>query len=400
MAIHDKDLIMKRLKYIFLLLTFISLQLACRKENIDTTTVVKDDVVPETVVVNNLVSHLTAQNPDGVDLDCFKILFPFSVITIDNQTLEIQTTADFEAVTQTNGIIDFVFPMEIITNTGVQQTLHNIEEMSGQYATCVPDAGWSTDGIPAYDINTQNSCFQMIYPVNLVDINNDMVIAENSAQFADYIAGEPMFFSWPLHLAAGDSSIVTVTAPQELMDLLLSCGTTNQSLDSLEGFGAYLACFRIIFPVAIYTLNGDIENINDGNEFLSYLLPGNFLAFNYPIQLESPGGQMLNVTSDQQLDELVQLNCGAIGPEFDISFIYLLTGEGQCFNVHYPIQALNEDSMVININDYLALSDLIQSPSGLPPALLFPVTLTLIQTGEEVIVETPAELEMIINDCN
>ncbi len=392
---------MKKLRRFLWASVLLCLVVSCRVGNTDTTVVTPDVIVPNTQIVNHLVNHLVAINNEGLDLDCFTLEFPFSVQTNHDATVAINSTEAFEAIMTDSStvIVDFVFPIQVLTQAGEAQTLQNIDEMSALFAACVPNNGWSAGTLTAFDINSDNSCYELVYPVILINSEGVEYPANTPNILADLIASQTLFYVWPIQLQRNDGQLFTANSSDELLQLLYDCGFSGgESIDSLEGYGDYLACFKIIFPINIQTVSGDIVSIVNGDALLSYLIPGNFVGFEYPIQLETPSGQLVYVFNDQQLSDLTALNCEVIGPQFGFDVFELVTGANTCYQINFPI-GVNTQNGLLEVTTFAALLNLISSPDNIPTGLVYPITVTLNEGGFSLIINNEAELHSLLEAC-
>jgi len=70
-----------------------------------------------------------------------------------------------------------------------------VEELAELFAECLPDGGWEEGDFPAYLINFETSCYTLQYPIDLQDVNGDVITAENEAEFTGAISEEIYFLT-------------------------------------------------------------------------------------------------------------------------------------------------------------------------------------------------------------
>jgi hypothetical protein len=316
---------------------------SCLKENIDVTAVEVEPFEPTTVVINNLVQAMTASaNQDGLDLGCFTIGLPFSAVLSDGSIVAIETEAQFEALASSPDlyITDFVFPLNAHLRDGSAIVIADGAAMIHLFASCVPTYGWSEGNVPAFHLDVEHHCFELVYPVTVKNSGNEHFIASGPNALADMIASEPMFFVWPVELTTPSGTVILVPDAQAMNDLLASCSGGGGSLDSLAYGEIYLDCLHLLYPFTIILPNGSTAYIPDGNTFSSYLYSGFFLGFAYPLTVQAPEGDLLQVNSDQELDGLIESVCGTSGGDPSDLFLLLL-GTSECFTINFPIVVLD-----------------------------------------------------------
>ena len=360
---------MKQIKYItFLLLAFGLFFTACTPENFD---VEETEIVVKDKTENNLVTRSNTTTENGVLLECLTIDFPFSVTTVNGETIEILDADDFESAFSdtSNYIIDFIYPLNITQEDGTETTANSIDELGEQFASCIPDDGWNNAGFPAFLIDDEY-CVNLVYPYNVIDLNDNIYEVDTEETFVDLLATYGiLYYEYPITVVdntTGDEQSVTDEAG--LFEALFSCDNANQPSDSIIWGGA-LACYDIVFPLSVILDDGSIVELATEDELTILQLDQNVVNLSYPVTLEDPNDGTVFVVNDSNelgiyLLACVEMNGFGIGINDDLNNI------GDCFELVFPVTVLtpNGDSFDVNTMEEL------ESYSGQDVALLAPLT--------------------------
>lgn len=382
--------------FVGLLLTVAS---SCLKENIDVTAVEVEPFEPTTVVINNLIqAMMVSATQDGIDLGCFTIELPFSVALSDGSTVAIDSEEQFEALISITGtyITDFVFPLNAHTRDGNPIVLEDAAAMVILFASCVPAYGWSEGDVPAFHLDFDNNCFALVYPVTVKNEANEHFVANGPSALADLIASEPMFFAWPVDLVSPDGAAIAANDAQDMNGLLASCSGSGGTLDSLSYGDVYLYCLRLNYPLTIILPNDSTAYIPNGDTFSSYLFSGLFYGFAFPLTVQTPDGDILQVHSNEELDNLTEDLCDTSGG--DPSDLHLLLlGTSDCFSINFPIVVIDAADAALPVEDMDELITLVvDSPCGACDLRLqYPLQVTMLATGDEVTINSAEEIDQL-----
>lgn len=359
---------MKVFKILFLFLISFSFVLtSCEKDNVDE--IIKEEIIKTPKVENKIIQRLSMNQTGGLDLGCFSIDYPFTMITVNGTLVEITSDSDLETafLDSLDYIIDFVYPLEITYSDGETSTIANVEELSAAFATCVPDDGWGSAGFPAFLIGQGEYCFDLVYPLNLMDLDENLITVIDENAFIDALAGnEILFFVFPLQLMNSDGEVITVVDDQSLFDALLSCDNIGGPCDS-TAWGGNFACYEFQFPVSFEMIDGTIAVANDLNELNVLFLNGQILNFNYPLSLiQVETSEVVIVNNDDEL--LIALEaCGIVVVTQIMPAYLLIEGNGNCYDILYPLTTIDGTT----INNFLELE---ANPDAV---ILMPITLVV-----------------------
>ena len=400
---------MKILKSLFLL-TFLAMITfsSCTKENKGETTETDPEVEVTETTSNALVGEVTGRSEgEGLDLGCFAIETPFQ-LSVNGENVTIESEEDLEAVIidleedpEIN--IDFVYPLNITYTDGEAGIVNNGEELGEAFASCIPDAGWGENNFPAFLINDQNSCYQLVYPVNLNDFDGNTYSAESEDDFITLVSeNQTLSFTFPINLINEEGEEVSADNTDNLFGLLADCNTGVYQGDSTDigsdfGIGS-IACFEVVFPATalVIDINGNVteQDVADENALSSLFLEGNFIGFGFPLTLVDDEGVQITVNNEEELNAALQL-CGfdIEGPEGDeIALIFFIINENpdfDCYQINYPV-TLDNDVEVNNVES--ALEQL-----SMGAGIAFPITVT--QDGETVTIADLEALKALVFGC-
>lgn len=209
---------MKNIKLLLVLVTLSSVTLfSCSDNN----SVEKEAVVPSKSV--SLRTHLSKMkinhNIDGkTATDTFTFLFPVTfsytngtTVTVDSNQALLNLLAN---ETQTLYLDGVAFPFQIVVASDNSTT------------TVTTESGYETvlenNNIPTVNsIATQSTCFNFIYPISVIDQNNQPVVINNDTELASYASTHnPINFVYPFTVLAIDSQGVTTVIVDNLYDFL------------------------------------------------------------------------------------------------------------------------------------------------------------------------------------
>jgi len=249
----------KILNMLFLALVAALIFTSCSKDDEVSSGVDPSEPTITETVTNPLVARSGGGDEEGLDFDCFIINYPFGLETSDGSTIEITLEDDFESAFDSSDVyvVDFVYPLEVTMDNGDIVTVEDGKALCDLFATCVPDGGWNEEAFPAYQISEDNSCFTMVYPMDLEDFDGNVITVNDEDAFNAAIATEPYRFVWPLNLLDEDGNEVAVAGVDELFEQLLSCNawewddSDSTSVWEWETGFEYIGCYKVEFPLSV-----------------------------------------------------------------------------------------------------------------------------------------------------
>ncbi|MBI1228018.1 MAG: hypothetical protein GC192_22490 [Bacteroidetes bacterium] len=383
---------MKFLRQLSLFALLVVLAFAsCKKDEVMTTVVDPPIVNPSQELVNGLVSRSVA-NADGLELGCVSIDYSFEMLLLDSTTVTITSEDDFiQAINDTtNYPIDFVYPLNVTDADGNSQTVGNVEELAALFTYCIPNTGWGNEVFPAWDINLDNSCYQLVFPLNLLNEDSVTVTANDEDELIGLLAdGHFYSFTFPLQLENVEGNTATAANAEELFDLLASCGASPGGC----GIGSF-GCYEFGYPLTLIDASGNAVVVNNIDEFAVAAMEGNWVGFGFPLTLIDADGNQLTINSQEEMDEAL-FDCG------DIIDPNVQLGDIICYDFVYPI-SITEDMgvTIIVINDQDALHDYQSSNNGnVPFDFVYPISLVHVETGVTTTVNSPDEMGAALADC-
>lgn len=400
------------ISFLFLALAFI--MVSCNKDNIDNTTTDDGSLLPKVKVINDLMNRAVASpNAEGLDLGCFTIEYPFTLKDDQGGLHPVNDDTDFYTLFDSTStgyvIVDYVYPINIADSTGTVTVINNLDELAEAFASCTPGGGWEQGDFPAYLINEETSCYNLVYPISLKNLNGDVVSISDETAFLAALANEVHFFVFPLTLDPVDGMAeVTVNDTDELFNALISCG--GMPCDTIIGWEnnfETIACYAIQFPLTVTLINGGNQTITNGQEFANVLIEGNVAGFVFPLQLIDDQNQVVTVNSEEELNDLVSECYTVVNPginELQLLAIGTLDSIGAqpCYTVLFPVQAIPESAQgtVITVDNQNELMDLaFGANSANIYTLIYPVKVKKNEDNTEVIFNSLQEMLNLISDC-
>jgi hypothetical protein len=218
-------------KTIFLFLSVGMLITACNKDDqINEIVPENPNYTPDTTIVNNLMSELVANPSGGLDLGCMSIDFPIGLELQSGATLTVQDQASLDVAMNGQGddrVVSFVYPMAVQQADGSFVQMQSNYELSASYASCIPDQGWdraaaSGDLIPAYLLGS--ICLEIVYPVNLIDGDDQPYVANNEAELIDLIVSiHELYFDLPFTVITESGDQVAIIDVDTFFDTVFDC---------------------------------------------------------------------------------------------------------------------------------------------------------------------------------
>ncbi len=399
---------------LFALVAMLAL-VSCQKEEIFISEVDTVGIEPTEKTENGLINR-SLSGAEGLQLGCISIDYPFEMTRFDGSTVDISSEEDYFLALEDEGtLVDFVYPLAVTDQDGLSFTVNDLDELAETFADCVPNTGWGDEFsewfFPAWLISYENSCYQLVYPVTLLDVDSSAVTAEDENELIQVLSdGNIYSFAFPLSLLDEDGNPVAAVDVEDLFDLLSAC---NPFQGGGFGIGTFV-CYELGYPATLLLLDGSTLVVNDIDEFAMVLMGGEFAGFGFPLTLVDEEGNEIVVNNETELDEAL-INCvGSDDPGE--------TGDFMCYDFVYPIQLkdLNSGNNIVfnNSDDWEAYMlaggipfEIIISidmagnwvinlfANGNMHEFVYPLTLLHAETSEEVTVGSDNELFEALQDC-
>jgi len=373
---------------------------SCKKEEISTTDVVPNPPGPKTEYQNGLLTRSLA-NEDGLDLICITVNYPFDLLLSDSTTVTISSEADMEQAVSDSTLypIDFVYPLTVSNADGTTQTVGNADELGALFANCVPDTGWGPEFpdwfFPAWVINLESSCYQLTYPLSLLDTDSVATVVNTEDELIALLADGNLYsFAFPLSLIDPATGVAVSVADQNaLFDLLANCGGVTPPGCGIGTFG----CYQLSYPVTLIMADGSTLVVNNDDEFGNAAMTGNWINFEYPLTLIAQDSSETVVNNDDELNEAM-LACGDIwGGGGDPNITY---GDFVCYNFVYPFSMLDASGNTLTFNSQSEWESFASNPTaGEFVQFVYPFSLTNVDTGLTVTVNNDDELSTAVAEC-
>ncbi len=405
----------KFVSFLFLGLFIAALFTACNKENIDEITPEAPDYEPENVEVNTLVNAVSVSPSGGLGLGCVTIQYPFDLELESGNTVTVNSNDEFFAAIDENApdpVVNFVFPLTVTDADGNVLQVMDIDELGLLFGSCIPDNGWDNNGtLPAFLL--ENTCLDIVYPVNLEDLEENTYVANNESELINFLATiDPLFFTLPLTVQLEDGSEVVINTSDEFFTTVsLECDGVAPPVvgEGIEivGFG----CYEIVFPFDVQLEDSTIVTVEDENQYANLVLNGVEMVVQYPFTLTpiTGGGDDVEINS---IDDLIVAfaECGVIidyGPVEDCGnapahILLFFNQGGSCgFQVDYPLQVIVTDTGetydINNIDDYFVVYNMYSNQIN-AFEVVFPVSVTLTD-GSTLIFNNYDEVCDFITGC-
>jgi hypothetical protein len=400
---------MKLFKILFVLTVLIMMTfVSCVKDNVDDTEVIdKDKIEVVNTTTNNLLLNLRDGSDEGLDLECVTVLYTFEFLMEDGSIVSISSEDEFYQVflDSMHQIADFVYPLDVLNNDEENVVVNDVIELGELFISCVPDSGWVNNNghVPAFMMD--HSCFDLVFPLNLIDMQGNQIIAQNIEEMIDFMSmHDGLYFDWPLGMMDEEGGMHMSDNSDEFFELMFGCDDFMGMHDSLFNFHdslyfevEYLACYELIFPFSVMGSNGEITTIESADELMFQVFGGcNFIEFIYPLNLLNEEGDTITAGNEYELMEMMD-DCDHVpNMDMDEMLFYFSTAaladEG-CYTINYPIYV----SMMHSVSSDEEFAQYFEVHHNMN--IQYPVTVTLSGDDSQVVINTLNDLMEIIEDC-
>lgn len=395
---------MIRIQYVFLIF-IISILTSCGVEEFDDTIVKTNEYEPQIVYVNDILNKArTNLQNDDVKIDCVSLKFPFKLIDKNQVSFIINTSDNFNKLISdsTKQIIDFVYPLEVIDNLGIENTVTNLWEFAKYAAGCYPhDLVISTVLFPAYVINETNSCFSIKYPLSLSKSDGSIITVVDEHAFILKHASEPLNFVFPFDIINNEGETFTVYDGNALMNLLLTCNfgpKVDSNFVQINAFN-FIACYELVFPFEAKIIGSTKPlTITDRDLFSAVLLQGRFEQFIFPLQLKAINDTILIANNELELEKYINA-CFLSGDLFFLLSGTTLFSAMPCYDLVFPIQVFAPNAFNV-LQNYTQIEQLIQDSLFFQYNIAYPVSIKFLGSGQQKSLQNIEDVLNTLVDCN
>ena len=406
-------------RYSFFLLFSVVFFTACNKENLDEIVITDPGYEPDGTKVNTLLKAITTDNSNqSATLNCLTMVYPISLELKSGSVITVGSNADFEAALNAsadNRAVDIRYPLTVIDARGTSIQVQSNAELGRNFASCIPQTGWAAamttnETLPAC-YYSDLFCFDLIYPLSLVDEDENISTVENEAQLIDVFATTegPLSFILPIAVVDEDGVESSIANIDQFFGLIAQCNdlTAIVTIEEIQFQG--FVCYNLVYPVTMLDNNGNLVTVNNADEYALLVLGGEPLQLQLPFSFVNSDGVVFNITD---LDSYVSA-LNACGLDIEITYtgicdiadhVLLFINRGgpsmsPCrFNINYPVQLLAGGTTftVNNIVEYYGVYNQFQLNEI---QVVFPVSVTVMSTGQEIQFEVKNDLCEYIDDC-
>lgn len=323
---------MKKIKILLLLLTVsVAGFYSCNdndpveNEIVTTKSIALRTTINEFKKANNISGRLS--NSTQNQTFCFEFVFPLTLSYNDGTVITVSTYEGLidvlTAETETLFIVGIAFPFQVQQ----QGAIITIDD-EAEFYSLIEDCGFS----PINDDVLQFSCWQIVYPISVINEAGATVVVTTQGQFESLLMGGTVAeIVFPINVEQNNQNI-EVNDLYQLFDLNDDC----------EGNDSSCNCTTDVNPVCVQAANGTI--ISYTNACLAAcdgFTPSNFV------------------------------NCNSsTTPNFGNNL-------GSCFTMSYPVQIQYQGTVITANNDGEVLQYYFPSQSNIP-AFVYPLTINYI----------------------
>jgi len=282
---------------------------------------------------------------------CFNFVFPLTLSYNDGTVITVATYEGLLEIltmeSETLFLVGIAFPFQV-QQEGAVTTIDN----EAEFYALIQDCGFSTIN----DDVLQFSCFQLVYPISVINNNGSTVEVYTQGEFESLlISGEIVEIVFPITVIQANETLV-VNDLYELFDLYDECdGNTTSCI-----------CTTDVTPVCVQTTNGTVMYSNACLAQCDGYTEADFVS----------------------CDPVITTNFG--------------NGLGTCFTMNYPVQIQHQGALVTANNNGELLQYYFPNVSSIP-AFVYPITVNFnTPTGSFALTfANQASFDAaIINNCN
>ncbi len=392
------------IQYIFLVF-FVGMLMSCGVDEFDDVKVETEVFEPEVVYVNDLLTKArSVVNSDVVKIECTTVKFPFKLIDFTQNTYTINTIETFNHLVSDSSIqiIDFVYPLQIIDNLGIEKTANSLWDFAEYAAGCYPQTlEISNNLFPAYVINETNSCYTIKYPLTLSKTDGSLIVVQDERTFIQKHASESLNFVFPFTLTNPIGETFMVKDADSLLKLLLNCNLwpiIDSTSIQINAFN-FFACYELIFPLKVKIIGNTTPLIiNNSEMFGNVLVQGRFESFIFPILLKASDGTIWTANNDEELNQLIDA-CFTSG---DFIFLLLATplfSDMPCYDLIFPFKVKTSNVQTI-VQNYNQIDQMIQDSMFNQYNIEYPVAVKFKANGQQKTLLNIDDVLTTLNDCN
>ncbi len=405
-----KTLYMNQSIFRMVLLAAFFIQSCTKDINIDSEILTPDP--PIVSVTNNLLER-SIVNSTGIEMECFKVIYPFSLLSLDGSKYLVTSDEDFNKLNQDSNfynIEDFEYPINIIGNeTALTTALNNKEDLINAFTHCFPIIdNPDPNQFPCYLINEDNSCFTLHYPITIKNEKGSVLTVATEAELNLLIANELNYFVFPLKLNKEDGTLLTIYNIDGFFDALISCNSIKDSIIDWNLGNSALGCYDFQFPVSVKLNDASIKTLSDIESFNNIILQGKLEAFLFPLTLIKDDGTLIVANTQAEFDTFIE-DCNTTTETTGTAFILFFVnfdslGNAPCYTINYPItlELIGTDSNNVStkiVADDNAFFEVLISQGFVAINVRYPVFVTK-KDNTLVEIKSDNDLYTLIDECN
>jgi hypothetical protein len=221
-------------------------------------------------------------------------------------------------------------------------------------------------------------CFRFVYPIELVLRNGTVLTAENGEELRGFVSrirtnNLRANFVYPFDVELANGNTLTLLRFNEFRRLRAFCDARDSAGDE--------PCFTYNYPIGI-TVDGESVTVNSGAEWRETLRAAGrdaVIRINYPISVNFENRDRALIIRNAAQHARLRYACGHFDRDEDGT---------PCFRFNYPVSLTIDGELteVDNAADWL--QTILTAGRDADVRFAFPVTITLNDSQEEIIVES------------
>ena len=337
---------------------------------------------------------------------CFDLVFPVTLAFPDGSTAEAGSPMEMRQLLidwRTNNPDaserpSFVFPLSVEFPNGDIVEAEDADALAELRDFCDHPSG------PNW--HRHRRCFQLVYPVTIEFPNGNTAQANNARQLKLILrawrlthpnATEHPSLVFPIQVELPNGNIMDIETPAQLRELREACERPCRPWDQ------YIShCFTLVYPITVVFPDSETAEA-DSPESLRQLIADWRMenpdseerpTFEFPIQVELPNGNIVNVANAQMLAQLRQ-GCHS----------HCRPRPHHCFRFVYPLSIAFPGGDTVEVGNASEMKQAIRTwhqnnpDADERPSLVFPFDVEL-ENGETATVENEEQFQSLVESCH
>ncbi len=235
---------------------------------------------------------------------CYSHVYPFDLTDLDDNTITVNNQEEFVDALASNGILFFVFPIQLEDEEGEIVDVADSEELFELLSSCYDGEPTECDSI---SWGGELVCYQIVFPVSFETEDGSIVTANNVDELTELFLEENLVgFVYPITLEDVDGEIHTANSEEELEELIEECFgfPAFDELTELLLATMHIECYEVSFPLNLTDADGNVMTVADEEALMEAIFSG--YTVDAPFTVTDNAGNEHEINSVEDLVEVLE----------------------------------------------------------------------------------------------